>query len=71
MVRPSLIRDYVPKGIVPTADDAWSWSMWRGYLNNEDGILVRKWFEEEEAAPPIFIPAATLLPAICDRSPTR
>jgi ribonuclease J len=20
--------------------------MWRGYLNNDDGILVRKWFEE-------------------------
>jgi ribonuclease J len=46
MVRPALIRDYAPKGIAPNGDDAWCWSMWRGYLNNEDGILVRKWFEE-------------------------
>jgi ribonuclease J len=46
MVRPSLIRDYAPKGVAPNADDAWCWSMWRGYLNNDDGILVRKWFEE-------------------------
>jgi ribonuclease J len=46
MVRPSLIRDYVPKGIAPNADDAWCWSMWRGYLNNEDGAVVRKWFEK-------------------------
>jgi ribonuclease J len=46
MVRPSLIRDYVLKRIVPNEDDAWCWSMWRGYLNNDDGILVRKWFDE-------------------------
>jgi ribonuclease J len=46
MVRPSLIRDYAPNDIAPNADDAWCWSMWRGYLNNDDGILVRKWFEE-------------------------
>jgi ribonuclease J len=46
MVRPSLICDYVPKGIAPNEDDAWCWSMWRGYLNNDAGILVRKWFDE-------------------------
>ena len=46
MVRPSLIRDYVPKGVVPGPDDAWCWSMWRGYLKNEDGASVSKWFEE-------------------------
>jgi ribonuclease J len=46
MVRPSLIRDYEFKRITPNADDAWCWSMWRGYLSNDDGILVRKWFEE-------------------------
>src|ERR1700728_3593332 len=39
MVRPSLIRDYVPKGIEPNENDVWCWSMWRGYLNNDDGIL--------------------------------
>jgi ribonuclease J len=46
MVRPSLIRDYVRKGILPNANDAWCWSMWRGYLKNGDGALVKKWFEE-------------------------
>jgi ribonuclease J len=46
MVRPSLIRDYVPKGVVPNVDDAWCWSMWRGYLKNEDGALVQKWFDD-------------------------
>jgi ribonuclease J len=46
MVRPSLMRDYVRNGIVPNEDDAWCWSMWRGYLDNDEGTLVRKWFEE-------------------------
>jgi len=46
MVRASLIRDYVSKGVAPNEDDAWCWSMWRGYLDNDDGIMVRKWFEE-------------------------
>jgi ribonuclease J len=46
MVRPSLIRDYAPNGVVPNADDAWCWSMWSGYLDNDDGKLVRNWFEE-------------------------
>jgi ribonuclease J len=41
MVRPSLILDYEPKGIAPNEDDAWCWSMWRGYLNNDDGIQPR------------------------------
>jgi ribonuclease J len=44
MVRPSLMRDYVKSGVEPNADDSWSWSMWRGYLGNEDGALVSKWF---------------------------
>jgi ribonuclease J len=46
MVRPSLMRDYVKSGVEPNADDAWSWSMWRGYLANKDGALVSKWFED-------------------------
>jgi len=46
MVRPSLIRDYVPKGIAPNEDDVWCWSMWLGYLKNDDGMLVHDWFEE-------------------------
>jgi ribonuclease J len=46
MARPSLIRDYTPKGVTPNPDDAWCWSMWRGYLGNEDGALVSKWFKD-------------------------
>ena len=46
MVRPSLIRDYVRNGVTPNPDDAWCWSMWRGYLGNEDGALVSKWFKD-------------------------
>lgn len=46
MVRPSLIRDYVRKGVTPNADDAWCWSMWQGYLSNDDGVLIGKWFED-------------------------
>ena len=45
MVRPSLIRDYEPAGVTPTAGDAWSWSMWRGYLKNDDGARLQEWFE--------------------------
>jgi ribonuclease J len=45
MVRPSLIRDYALKGVTPNPEDAWCWSQWRGYLENEDGARVRKWFE--------------------------
>jgi ribonuclease J len=46
MVRPSLMRDYARNGVEPNADDAWSWSMWRGYLKNDDGRLVHKWFDD-------------------------
>lgn len=46
MVRPSLMRDYVKSGVEPNSSDAWSWSMWRGYLGNEDGALVSKWFKD-------------------------
>ena len=46
MVRPSLMRDYARNGVVPNQHDVWCWSMWRGYLDNDDGTLVRKWFEE-------------------------
>ena len=46
MVRPSLIKDYEPAGVTPTADDAWSYAMWRGYLKNEDGQRLQNWFDE-------------------------
>lgn len=49
MTRRSLIRDYARKDVAPCADDAWSWSQWRGYLANEDGAAVRDWFETNGA----------------------
>lgn len=45
MVRPSLMRDYEAKGVSPTPQDAWSWSMWHGYLANEEGRKVQSWFD--------------------------
>jgi ribonuclease J len=45
MVRPSLIRDYGFKGVTPTPQDAWCWSMWCGYLRNDDGRKVQAWFD--------------------------
>ena len=45
MARRSLIRDYAHAGVVPNPDDAWSWSMWLGYLKNEDGMHVQEWFD--------------------------
>lgn len=46
MTRPSLIRDFERKGVVPNQQDAWSWSMWHGYLNGEDGCRVQAWFDQ-------------------------
>lgn len=45
MIRPSLRRDYERQGVAPTHDDAWSWSMWGGYLKNDAGSEVRSWFD--------------------------
>lgn len=45
MLRQSLMRDYAKCGVEPNADDVWSWSMWRGYLENDDGRLVEQWFD--------------------------
>jgi ribonuclease J len=44
MIRKSLLRDYETQGVVPTSDDVWSWSMWSGYLKNDDGSRLRNWF---------------------------
>jgi ribonuclease J len=33
MLRRALIGDYQRSGVVPTADDAYNFSMWRGYLS--------------------------------------
>jgi ribonuclease J len=51
MTRRSLIRDYERKGVVPTPQDAWSWSMWLGYLQNNDGRQVQAWFDSQQCPP--------------------
>ena len=51
MLRPSLIRDYQRGGVIPTVEDAWSWSMWDGYLGNEGGQRVQSWFDAGGARP--------------------
>lgn len=46
MTRPSLMRDFIPKGVIPTPKDAWSYSQWRGYLEQPDGVALKTWFDE-------------------------
>ena len=45
MVRPSLARDYARAGVVPTPEDAWSYSQWSGYLKAPDGQALQAWFD--------------------------
>lgn len=51
MIRPSLIRDFAAKGVVPTEADAWSYSQWRGYLEQPDGVALKAWFDGGGARP--------------------
>ncbi len=46
MIRPSLIRDLGSKGVRPAPGDAWSYSQWRGYLEQPDGVALKSWFDE-------------------------
>ena len=59
------------KGVTPNPGDAWCWSMWRGYLENEDGALVTKWFEDGGSRPDDIHTSGHASPLFCDRSPTR
>jgi len=34
MLRQGLVRDYTQAGLLPTAEDAFNFSMWRGYLDD-------------------------------------
>jgi ribonuclease J len=49
MVRPSLARDYERAGVIPTSEDAWSYSQWSGYLSAPDGQALQAWFERGAA----------------------
>jgi ribonuclease J len=46
MLRPSLIDDFERNGVVPSGNDAWSWSMWSGYLRNEVGQRTATWLKQ-------------------------
>jgi ribonuclease J len=48
--RPSLIPDYERKGVRPDPADAWSFSQWSGYLNDERGQALRAWFDAGSTA---------------------
>lgn len=48
--RPSLVPDYERKGVRPGPADAWSFSQWSGYLNDERGQALRAWFDASGAA---------------------
>jgi len=46
MLRTSLMRDFKAADVAPCAADAWSWSMWRGYLGQPDGQAISAWFSK-------------------------
>jgi ribonuclease J len=43
MLRRGLIRDYQAAGVMPTADDAFNFSMWRGYLADPYHAEAYEW----------------------------
>ncbi len=46
MLRPGLLADYQSKGVVPGPADAWSFSMWEGYLKGDDVRTLEDWFRQ-------------------------
>ena len=44
MARSSLVDDYRGKGVEPTVDDTWVWSLWNGYLEQESTLPMRDFF---------------------------
>jgi len=49
MLRPSLLDDYVRKGLALTKDDCWVHSMWSGYLKKPEFITVHDAFDKAGA----------------------
>jgi ribonuclease J len=43
MLRRGLLRDYQSAGVVPTAQDAFNFSMWRGYLSEPYHSEALEW----------------------------
>lgn len=43
--RRSLLADFEAKGVRPGPEDVWSFSLWRGYLDGDDGQKLQAWFK--------------------------
>jgi len=50
MLRGALVEDYRSAGVVPTAEDAYNFSMWRGYLSDSSNSYYAAPFEWLKAA---------------------
>jgi ribonuclease J len=50
MLRSSLLRDFINKGVLLNAEDAWVFSMWQGYLKMPEFQQVRTDFDDAGAA---------------------
>jgi len=50
MLRPTLLRDFISKDVVLTSDDTWVFSMWDGYLKNQDYQATQKCFNDAKAS---------------------
>ena len=44
MARSSLVDDFAQKGVVPDENDAWVWSLWKGYLDMESSQKMKNFF---------------------------
>jgi ribonuclease J len=44
MARDKLLEDFKNKGVVPDENDAWVWSMWKGYLDDESSNTIKGYF---------------------------
>lgn len=44
MTRSSLVEDFARKGVVPTKDDVWVWSQWKGYLDKDLSQKMKDFF---------------------------
>lgn len=50
MLRPSLLRDFLRKGLALTKDDTWIFSMWGGYMSAPSYAEVRAAFESANSS---------------------
>lgn len=44
MARDSLVGDFGDKGVMPTVEDVWVWSLWKGYLEKDNTQKMRNYF---------------------------